>query len=67
MDLTFTASAVQINFILDYSVRPVKTPASKRGFDVKYGQLENHRCGFVLPPILWVKGHASDTCVKIML
>jgi hypothetical protein len=67
MDLIFTASAVQINFILDYSVRPVKTRASKRGFDVKYAQLENHRCGFVLPPILWMVGDGSDTCVKIML
>jgi hypothetical protein len=67
MDLTFTVSAVQINFILDYSVPPVKTPASKRGFDVKYRQLENHRCGFVLPPILWMKGDGSDTCVKIIL
>jgi hypothetical protein len=59
MELTFTASAVQINFILDYPVRPVKTAASKRGFDVKYGQLENRRCGFVLPPVLMVLTRAS--------
>lgn len=39
---------------------------AKRGFDVKYGQLENHRCGFVLPPILWMRGDGSDTRVKII-
>jgi hypothetical protein len=50
MALTCTVLAVQINFRLDYYVRPVKTTATKRGFDVKYAQLEDRRSGFVLPP-----------------
>jgi hypothetical protein len=65
--LIFTDPDVQINFRLNYCVQPVKRMATKRGFDVKYRQLEDRRSGFVLPPPkLLMKGENSNTCVKIM-
>jgi hypothetical protein len=70
MALAFTVTAVQINFRLDYYVRPVKTTATKHSFDVKYAQLEDCRTGFVLLPTQivdegrWDLTHVSKLLLK---